>query len=238
LTSAENDKGDNARYADMVKTTCKDIEPIMIGYVSGEILQSQKRLLDEHISVCDDCADEIVKLQRLDLNLIELRDEESTPPDELKSAILSELSFKRRPGYHRVLSSTSILSVVTVVLAVLVFVMAGKVDKISSISDAPQSKMVKVMFLSDDAKKVSLVGDFNGWGVEPVLLKSVQKGTWEAELELSPGMYQYNLLVDGKKWVANPNSRAQVPDGFGGTNSVMIVNGGSDANMDRIGKNI
>jgi hypothetical protein len=217
---------------------CNDIEPIMLSYISGDVLGSQKRILDEHLKECSNCAEEVVRLQRLDLNLIDLKEEEGAPPAELKNSILSELEFKSRVNLHKIFSPTLILSSVTVVLAVLVFILAGKMDKLSVHSYTPKAKAVKILFFSKDAQKVSLVGDFNGWGVDPLLLKNVNNGTWEAELKLSPGMYQYNIIVDGKEWVTNPNSKAEVPDGFGGTNSVMIVNGGGENKIENTGKKI
>jgi hypothetical protein len=61
---------------------------------------------------------------------------------------------------------------------------------------------------------------------------------WEAELKLVPGMYQYNLIVDGNNWIANPRSKSHVPDGFGGTNSVVMVNGNGENQVEKIGEEI
>lgn len=218
--------------------TCKDIEPIMLSYVSGEILASQKRILDEHLKECDLCSDEMIKLQSLDLTLVDLQEEEIDLPGELKSAILNGITVKKHQNLRKVFSATSLLSAATVVLAVLVFILVGKVDKISVLNGIQKTKSVKILFFSDTAKDVSLVGDFNNWGSEPLALVNVRNGTWEAELELLPGMYQYNLVVDGEDWVSNPNSKGEVPDGFGGTNSVVIVNGGNHSQTEDLGERI
>ncbi len=199
-------------------------------------------MLDDHIKECDECLDEIMRLQRLDMNLTELKDVEAGLSEDLTGAILSELpaNIKRAGrGYgHHFFSATTLLSTVTVVLAVLVFILAGKVDQISITSKAPKPKSVKIMFFSEKAQNVSLVGDFNAWGVDPLLLSKVNGNTWEAEVKLAPGMYQYNLVVDGKKWIANPNSKSLVPDGFGGTNSVVIVNDNGGKQIESVGKQI
>ena len=217
---------------------CRDIEPLLIGYVSGDILDSQRAVLDEHLKECIDCSEEIVKLQRLDVDLIDLKEESCDIPAGLKASILSEISFKKSASWHKLFSPTAFLSAVTVALAILVVVLAGKVEKISIYSNTAEVKPVKIMFLADNARDVSLVGDFNGWGIEPLILKNIKNGTWEAELKLAPGTYQYNLIVDGKKWVANPNASAHVPDGFGGTNSVVIVNGNGDNQIESVGEKI
>ena len=222
--------------------TCKEIEPLMLGYVSGDILNSQKRMLDEHIEECSACQNEILKLQNLDMELIELKEEEPELPEELKDNILNKISLnarKRERHLHRYFSPTAIISVVTVSLMILVFILAGKIETVSLYSKGPKAKSVKILFFSDEAKNVSLVGDFNGWSADdPLVLKSVNGGMWEAELKLIPGMYQYNLIVDGNNWIANPRSKSHVPDGFGGMNSVVMVNGNGENQVEKIGEEI
>ena len=97
--------------------SCKDIEPIILSYVSGDILESQKRMLYEHLKECSACSDEMVKLQRLDLNLIDLKEEEATPPSELRDTILGELPAMRSASLHKLVSPITVLSAVTVALA-------------------------------------------------------------------------------------------------------------------------
>ena len=46
-------------------------------------------------------------------------------------------------------------------------------------------------------------------------------GLWTLTVTLQPGVYQYNLLVDGTRWVKDPAADAFRPDGFGGVNSVL-----------------
>ena len=48
-------------------------------------------------------------------------------------------------------------------------------------------------------------------------------GRWVFELELTPGRYQYTFVIDGKKWLPDPNATGIIPDGFGGMNSVLNV---------------
>jgi hypothetical protein len=46
-------------------------------------------------------------------------------------------------------------------------------------------------------------------------------GIWTLSVNLRPGVYQYNLLVDGTRWVKDPAADGFRPDGFGGVNSVI-----------------
>jgi hypothetical protein len=38
-------------------------------------------------------------------------------------------------------------------------------------------------------------------------------------------VYEYGFLVDGKDWTADPNADGFTADGFGGENSILIIEG-------------
>jgi 1,4-alpha-glucan branching enzyme len=67
------------------------------------------------------------------------------------------------------------------------------------------------------ARTVSLAGTFTGWKPAVALHRS-GGGEWTALVPLRPGVYDYAFVVDGDRWVADPNA-PQVDDSFGGTNS-------------------
>ncbi len=71
---------------------------------------------------------------------------------------------------------------------------------------------------------VSVVGSFNGWSHEANPLADPDgDGTWEATLDLEPGVYSYKFLVDGRAWYPDPAAREQADDNFGGVNSLVRV---------------
>jgi hypothetical protein len=87
-------------------------------------------------------------------------------------------------------------------------------------------KEVKIFFYYPPAQKVAVTGDFNDWDADGVPLKVAGKpGLWETELRIPPGVYSYNFIVDGELLVPDPNSPNQMPDGYGGTNSLLLVKG-------------
>lgn len=87
-------------------------------------------------------------------------------------------------------------------------------------------KEVKIFFYYPPARKVAVTGDFNGWDPEGLPLRPAGKpGLWTAKLRLKPGAYSYNFIVDGERLVPDPDAPAQAPDGYGGTNSIMLVKG-------------
>lgn len=89
-------------------------------------------------------------------------------------------------------------------------------------------KEVKVFFFYPQAARVAVTGDFNGWDPAGLPLKVAGRpGLWEVTLKLSPGAYNYNFIVDGDRLLPDPESADQMPDGFGGTNSILLVKGGN-----------
>jgi hypothetical protein len=68
-----------------------------------------------------------------------------------------------------------------------------------------------------NARSVALAGTFTGW--KPAYaLRQTARGEWTALVPLRPGVHDYAFVVDGERWVADPNA-PQVDDSFGGTNS-------------------
>ena len=50
-----------------------------------------------------------------------------------------------------------------------------------------------------------------------------QDGIWERIEPLPPGRYQYKFVIDRVNWKFDPNNPQRVDDGFGGFNSLLIV---------------
>ncbi len=75
------------------------------------------------------------------------------------------------------------------------------------------------------AKTVSVVGDWNAWDPNRDRLRDPNgDGTWEITLRLRKGEdLRYQFLIDGERWVADPQALLQVDDGFGGTSSVLQI---------------
>ena len=73
------------------------------------------------------------------------------------------------------------------------------------------------------AQQVSLVGDFNNWDPAATPLARATTGKWEAVIPLTPGRYEFTFVVDGNRWVADPERPRAVGDDFGQPNSVITV---------------
>lgn len=48
------------------------------------------------------------------------------------------------------------------------------------------------------ARSVSLVGTFNQWDPQTTPLAKGEDGTWSTDLELEPGRYRYEFILDGQ----------------------------------------
>jgi 1,4-alpha-glucan branching enzyme len=83
---------------------------------------------------------------------------------------------------------------------------------------------VRFTFLAPEAKKVYVVGSFNGWvkGATPMTAVDAS-GLWSVEVPLKEGEHTFMYLVDGVRWVTPPLAEDFVTDGFGHMNGVVIV---------------
>jgi 1,4-alpha-glucan branching enzyme len=95
----------------------------------------------------------------------------------------------------------------------------------ATLSNNEPARPMAVVFrlTAPDAQRVSVVGTFNGWDVHAHPLRGPDpNGLWSLSLSLPPGRYRYMFVVDGVRWVTDPNAVASEADGFGGHNSVLF----------------
>lgn len=83
-------------------------------------------------------------------------------------------------------------------------------------------KKIRFEYSAPEAKKVSLVGNFNQWNSEANPMKKDKKGLWKATLSLDPGRYEYRFFADGH-WEDDPTCSTRGANEFGGENCVRIV---------------
>lgn len=81
---------------------------------------------------------------------------------------------------------------------------------------------VRLEFHDDRARNVCIVGTFNDWDPKTTPMVTTGPGQWIKELALSPGIYEYQYVVDGR-WINDPHAVKSTPNPFGGRNSVLVV---------------
>ncbi len=82
-----------------------------------------------------------------------------------------------------------------------------------------------VTFAVPGASSVAIAGEWNNW--TPTALERRPDGRWRAALPLGPGTYRFSLVVDSRRWIVPPGVPT-LPDGFGGSAGVLIVEASHD----------
>jgi 1,4-alpha-glucan branching enzyme len=83
--------------------------------------------------------------------------------------------------------------------------------------------VVRLTLELDQASTVFVAGTFNDWNpAQHPMRKKDDTCCWFCELTLPAGSYEYLFVVDGR-WMGDPAANQQVPNPFGGMNSVLSV---------------
>jgi hypothetical protein len=93
-------------------------------------------------------------------------------------------------------------------------------------TQAPGTRAVRFVLVSPDARSVHLVGDFNDWSpaATPLAHRGAD-GRWSVVVLLPDGRYSYSFLVDGSRWMPDPQAPPAPGDDFGRPSSLVYVEG-------------
>lgn len=80
---------------------------------------------------------------------------------------------------------------------------------------------VALKLVAPAARQVCVAGSFNNWHAGAAPLQR-HGGEWVGEIRVAPGRYEYLFVVDGQ-WLPDPSAHEQVPNPFGGFNSLLSV---------------
>lgn len=95
-------------------------------------------------------------------------------------------------------------------------------DRIEPKKDEASSTGILFTYEDPNARKVSVVGDFNEWSPDANPMKKGEDGVWSIYINIPPGEYEYKFVVDGN-YIVDPNNPNTVPDPYGGENSLIKV---------------
>lgn len=86
-----------------------------------------------------------------------------------------------------------------------------------------RDNVVKVTFdlpATTAQESVRVVGEFNSWEGTP--LSRQKDGSWRTTVSLEPGReYQFRYLVDGERWMNDPDADRHIRNPYGEDNSVI-----------------
>ncbi|MCB0077705.1 MAG: S8 family serine peptidase [Anaerolineales bacterium] len=95
---------------------------------------------------------------------------------------------------------------------------------------SPQVAEAEVRFLlrEPNAATVHVVGDWNGWRLGETAMAPSTDGWWSATLDRAalPANAQYKFVIDGERWLDDPENLDKAVDGYGGFNGVIRVEDG------------
>jgi serine protease AprX len=104
--------------------------------------------------------------------------------------------------------------------------LAERHSRDASLQDSPRLSPEGITFSLHEhaASSVQVLGSWDGWRAPGIVATSVEPGYWRTlPLHLPAGRYIYKFLVDGQRWLDDPNNPRKVPDGLGGLNSAVVV---------------
>lgn len=102
-------------------------------------------------------------------------------------------------------------------------------ERFGALEEAPLSPCfdeqgVHFIYYDRRARQAAVVGDFNDWNPAVAPMQNSKPWQWRLTLPLpAPGRYHYKFLVDGERWLDDPENSEKEADGFGGVNSVLVV---------------
>jgi hypothetical protein len=83
---------------------------------------------------------------------------------------------------------------------------------------------VKFVYVSPTARSVTVVGDFNNWGLgDAGLVATNNQGVWSVTASVPAGVHRYAFVVNGKQWMADPTAPRSSGDDFGMPSSALVV---------------
>jgi len=87
------------------------------------------------------------------------------------------------------------------------------------------TQRVQFVLVAPDAKKVAVVGDFNGWDASHAAYQAKHRGggVWSVTAPVPVGHHRYSFVVDDTVWMADPTAPRASDNDFGLPNSAIVV---------------
>ncbi len=178
----------------------------------------------------------------MDALFAEMRDGQQAPP-WLEGRVMASLPPAAQPWWRRAAAwlfspqqvairpaSLALVSVAAIAALLLVrqpepqLPIEMPVGTTRTVAAAAPIIYVQFAFADPAAVSVAVAGDFNDWDAQATPLRDPDgDGIWTGLIALRPGMHKYMFVVDGEKWVTDPEAERYVDDGFGMRNAVIAV---------------
>jgi hypothetical protein len=219
---------------------CRKIKKLLQLYIDNTLSFGEKQIVEKHLEKCSECQAELKLLSTM-TRLIKSLPEVSTPPDFTKN-LMSKISQIEEEERERVIPAWqislknlwstpryrySLVSILTMaVFCLFTFVFVFQPSILPGQREILAQVEVTFTISGIEAQSIAVAGDFNGWNISTNQLEDPEgDGIWTGKIYLKPGRYEYMLVVDDSKWIADPNAKIYANDGFGSKNAVLYING-------------
>jgi hypothetical protein len=132
---------------------------------------------------------------------------------------------RRKAGFFRYAAAAAAILIIGGL--VLRFTVLPLNERVTSGNGIAAETYIEVRFTltAPEAEQVVLVGDFTDWETSKLELTDPDgDGVWEAKIKLQKdNVYEYNFIIDGERWIPDPNALMKVDDGFGGESSLLTL---------------
>jgi hypothetical protein len=213
------------------KMKCLEIKSLIHLYIDQALPRDTSKEVEEHLKTCSICQEEQKSWEKVFSSLNSIKP--IPVPGNLTQNIMAKVSKEEiQPSWIDYLKnrisipwpSFRILGAVTA--AIFVFFIFAFIFNAPDISPICSAEVQFSLKLNDSkAHMVAIAGDFNGWNPQANLLEDLDgDGIWIGTLNLEPGKYEYMFVLDGEKWLPDPNALRYVKDGFGNKNAILEIN--------------
>ena len=213
---------------------CLKVKQQIQEYLDQHLPEKEKMSLEDHIKTCSFCREELEEWKHFFSDVHILAEKESVPAG-ITQSIMNQIQSKQltiQPSWWERLKHVlsiprfSLRWIGATAVAVIALAIFANFNWVSP--DISPSGLTEVQFSlragAEPLSSVAVVGDFNDWNPNKHLLYDENKdGIWTATLRLEPGRYEYMFILDGQKWVPDPEAYRFVRDGFGNKNAVIEI---------------
>jgi chromosome partitioning protein len=99
---------------------------------------------------------------------------------------------------------------------------ADNLPAVGTVAETNNLKEVVFHFDNTECKRVQIAGEFNNWIPDKNVETEILDGSLQKILRVSPGGYEYRLIIDGV-WQQDPANPEAAPNDMGGYNSLLNV---------------
>jgi len=145
-------------------------------------------------------------------------------PDIIDKEIIHKISqTNHKFSFQFFVLPKFLIPAITTILIIIGFFIINDKENCKKNLNENETVTVKFKIKINNAKTVSLIGDFNGWDINSTKLSKNNDDLWTVSLRLKPGRYQYLFVIDKEKYIPDTQRKEYTVDGYGNKNSVIEV---------------